>query len=87
MVARQEDGVLVKTPYKKQQFTEQQLEEVMRCAEPVTGPEYFMRNFFFIQHPVQGKLQYNPWEFQERLIQTYHNYRFSIAMMPRQTGK
>ena len=26
MVARQEDGVLVKTPYKKQEFTEQQLE-------------------------------------------------------------
>ena len=87
MAAREEDGVLVKTPYKKQEFTEDQLQQFMQCADPVTGPEYFMRNFFFIQHPVQGKIQYDPWEFQERLISTYHNYRYSISMMPRQTGK
>jgi len=30
---------------------------------------------------------YHPWEYQERLIETYHNYRFSISLMPRQTGK
>jgi hypothetical protein len=87
MVARQEDGVLVKTPYKKQEFTEKQLDDFMHCADPDSGPQYFMRNFFFIQHPVQGKLQYDPWDFQQRLIDTYHNYRFSISMMPRQTGK
>ena len=87
MTARNEDGVLVKSPYKKQEFTEQELQDFMKCADPDTGPEYFLRNFFFIQHPVQGKIQYNPWEFQERLIKTYHNYRFSISMMPRQTGK
>ena len=66
------DGVLVKSAYKKQEFTEQQIEEFAACADPVTGPEYFMRNFFYIQHPVQGKMKYNPWEFQERLIETYH---------------
>ena len=81
------DGVLIKSPHKKQEFTEQQIREFAACADPVTGADYFMRNFFFIQHPVQGKMQYNPWEFQERLIQTYHNNRFSISMMPRQTGK
>ncbi len=87
MVAREEDGVLVKSPYKKQEFTDDQLQEFVKCADPVTGPEYFLRNFFYIQHPIQGKIQYDPWEFQERLISTYHNYRFSISMMPRQTGK
>ena len=81
------DGVLIKSPHKKQEFTEQQIREFAACADPVTGADYFMRNFFFIQHPVQGKMKYNPWEFQERLIQTYHNNRFSISMMPRQTGK
>jgi len=87
MVAREEDGVLVKSPYKKQEFTDDQLQEFVKCADPETGPEYFLRNFFYIQHPIQGKMQYDPWEFQERLISTYHNYRFSISMMPRQTGK
>jgi hypothetical protein len=59
----------------------------MACADPVTGPEYFMSNFFHIQHPTRGKMLYYPFDYQKRLIDTYHNYRFSISMMPRQTGK
>jgi hypothetical protein len=30
---------------------------------------------------------YHPFDYQRRLIDTYHRYRFSISMMPRQTGK
>jgi hypothetical protein len=30
---------------------------------------------------------YHPFEYQKKLIDTYHNYRFSISLMPRQTGK
>jgi hypothetical protein len=30
---------------------------------------------------------YHPYDYQKKLIATYHNYRFSISMMPRQTGK
>jgi hypothetical protein len=59
----------------------------MACADPVTGPQYFMDNFFYIQHPVRGKMLYHPFDYQKRLIDTYHNYRYSISMMPRQTGK
>lgn len=83
----QTESTLVKTPYKPTAFTEQQLEEFMKCADPVTGPMYFMDNFFYIQHPTKGKMLYHPFDYQRRLIDTYHNYRFSISMMPRQTGK
>jgi hypothetical protein len=48
---------------------------------------YFLDNFFFIQHPVKGRMLYHPFDYQRRLIDVYHNYRFSISMMPRQTGK
>jgi hypothetical protein len=48
---------------------------------------YFMNNFFYIQHPVRGKMLYHPFEYQERLINNYHQNRFSISLMPRQTGK
>ena len=82
-----EENALVKTPYKRQDFTEEQLEEFVKCADPVTGPEYFMDHFFHIQHPTKGKMVYHPFDYQKRLIHTYHNYRFSISMMPRQTGK
>jgi len=81
------EGVLVKRAHQKESYTEQQLEEFVKCADPETGPFYFMNNFFFIQHPIQGKMLYQPYEYQERLIETYHNYRYSISMMPRQTGK
>jgi hypothetical protein len=82
-----DEPTLVKTPYKKTTFTPEQLQEFMKCADPVTGPEYFMDHFFHIQHPVKGKMLYHPFDYQQRLINTYHNYRFSISMMPRQTGK
>ena len=83
----QDLATLVKTPYKKTSFTDQQLKEFVACADPITGPQYFMDHFFYIQHPVKGKMLYHPYDYQKRLIDTYHNYRFSISMMPRQTGK
>jgi hypothetical protein len=79
--------VLVKPPHQRAIYTQQQIDEFVRCADPVTGPMYFMDNFFYIQHPTRGRMLYHPFDYQKRLIETYHNYRFSISMMPRQTGK
>ena len=59
----------------------------MHCADADSGPLYFMDHFFYIQHPTRGKMLYHPFDYQKRLIATYHNYRYSISMMPRQTGK
>ena len=79
---------LIKDPYKKTVFkSQQELEEFMKCCDPETGYLYFMDNFFLIQHPTRGAMKYHPWEFQKKLIDTYHRYRFSISLMPRQTGK
>jgi hypothetical protein len=79
---------LIKTPYAKTVFADdKQLEDFIKCSDPATGYLYFMDNFFMIQHPTKGAMQYHPWDYQERLIETYHKYRFSISLMPRQTGK
>ena len=86
-MAKSLEGVLVKRAHSRESYTEQQIEEFIKCADPVDGPYYFMSHFFYIQHPMQGKMLYQPYEYQQRLIHTYHNYRFSISMMPRQTGK
>ena len=80
------EGVIVKKAYQQESYTEQHILEIARCADPVTGPAYFMSNYFYIQHPTRGGIKYNPYEYQSRLIDTYHNYRFSISLMPRQTG-
>ena len=55
---------LVKTPYSKVNYTDQQIDEFMMCADPVTGPQYFMDNFFYIQHPTKGRMLYHPFEYQ-----------------------
>lgn len=79
---------LIKDPYVKTVFrTDKELEDFVKCCDPETGYLYFMDNFFYIQHPTRGSMLYHPWPYQERLIETYHKYRFSISLMPRQTGK
>lgn len=84
---RSDEPALVKTPYSQVTYSDQQLREFAACADPDSGPIYFMDNFFYIQHPTRGRMLYHPFDYQKRLIHTYHNYRFSISMMPRQTGK
>ncbi len=81
------DVNLIKKPYKMQNWDEHQIAELVKCMDPETGPMHFMSNYFFIQHPTRGKTQYQPYDYQLRLLHTYHNYRFSIALLPRQTGK
>jgi hypothetical protein len=84
---KKDEVTLIKAPYSRSLYTDAQLREFAACADPVTGPMYFLDNFFYIQHPVRGRMLYHPFEYQRRLINVYHNYRFSISMMPRQTGK
>jgi hypothetical protein len=79
---------LVKNPYTKTVFkTDKELQDFIKCCDPDTGYLYFMDNFFMIQHPTKGSMVYHPWAYQKRLIETYHNYRYSISLMPRQSGK
>ena len=81
------DGVLVKRAHKSQTWKEDELIEFAKCADPATGPYYFMDNFFHIQHPVQGKMCYKAFEYQSALAATYHSFRFSINLLSRQMGK
>lgn len=81
------DNQLIKKAYQKLRYTEEQLQEFMKCAHPDTGPYYFMNNFVKVQHPVKGGMDFHPFKFQEGLIDVYHCNRKSIAMVSRQMGK
>lgn len=81
------EHALVKTPHKQMVYTAHEMQEFAKCADPVDGYKYFMSNYFYIQHPTKGKMLYVPYSYQEKLIHTYHHYRYSISLMPRQTGK
>ena len=86
-MAKSLEGVLTKKAHSKEKFTEQQVEDLLKCADPKDGYLYFAKNFFFIQHPVKGKLLFEPYEYQINLLSSYHDYRFNINMLPRQSGK
>jgi len=81
------DGVLTKKANQKETYSEEQIADIMACMDPADGYLYFAKKFAFIQHPVKGKLLFDPFEYQVRLLHSYHNHRFNINMLPRQTGK
>jgi hypothetical protein len=81
------DGVLIKAAHKPEFYSEDNISEFMKCADQKTGPAYFLSNYFYIQHPVRGKIQYAPFDYQIELADVYHNYRFSINLLSRQLGK
>jgi hypothetical protein len=81
------DNKLVKTAYVTQKYTEQDIEQLLGCSDPINGPHFFLEHFFYIQHPTKGKLLYEPFEYQRRLIDSYHGNRFNVNLLPRQTGK
>lgn len=81
------DNVIIKPANQSMSMTIKQMQEFARCADPVNGPHYFLSNFMYIQHPTLGRILYKPYEYQKRLIDVYHNYRKSVSLLPRQSGK
>jgi len=81
------DGKLIKTAHSTQKFTEEDIANLIKCQDPVTGSAFFLENYFFIQHPTKGKIQYQAFEYQKELLKSYNDNRFSVNMLGRQMGK
>ena len=66
------------------EFTQEQILEFVACKE---DPVYFANNYIKIVSLDEGLTQFKPYHFQEKLINRFHEHRFNICKMPRQTGK
>ena len=66
------------------EFTEEQIIEFLKCKE---DPVYFANNYMKIVSLDEGLVQFKPYDFQQKLINNFHDNRFNICKMPRQTGK
>jgi hypothetical protein len=75
---------LVKKAHSKTEFSNAQLAEFSKC---LNDPYYFLNNYFIIQHPTRGSINYKAYPYQDELVNSYHNYRYSISMLGRQMGK
>ena len=81
------DGVQIKKAHAQQKYTLEEVKHLEACMDPVTGPDYFCRHFLKIQHPVKGSIPFQPYGYQEKLIEAYSTNKQCIAMLPRQMGK
>ena len=86
-MAQSLQGNLTKKAHAKIKFTEHQILELNKCMDPKSGPLHFCKNYCMIQHPTKGSMRFEMFPYQEGLVKTYHENRFAIAMLPRQTGK
>ena len=66
------------------EFTQENIEEYIKCEQ---DPVYFANNYVKIVTLDHGLQPFNTYDFQEKLINNFHENRFNICKMPRQTGK
>ena len=66
------------------EFSAKQVQEFIKCKK---DPIYFAKNYIKIVSLDEGLVHFKMWDFQEELIKNFHENRFNICKMPRQTGK
>jgi hypothetical protein len=60
-------------------YTEEQAVEIVKCME---DPVYFIKTYVKIVNVDRGLVPFDMWPFQEEMVKSFHNNRFSIAKMP-----
>ena len=66
------------------QFTKKQVQEWIKCKK---DPIYFATHYIKIISLDEGLVPFDMYDFQKRILQDFHENRFNIAKLPRQTGK
>ena len=68
----------------QQEWTKEEVEEYAKCMK---DPIYFIESYMKIVSLDEGLIPFKLYGFQKEMIGTFHNNRFTIAKMPRQSGK
>ena len=65
-------------------FTKKQVNEWIKCKN---DPIYFAVNYIKIISLDEGLVPFEMYDFQKKILEDFHENRFNIAKLPRQTGK
>lgn len=74
----------IKRPNIEEEYTQEQIQELAKCAK---SPEYFLKNYVNILHPDKGRLKFNLYPHQKRILDAIDKNRFVVIKTPRQYGK
>ena len=74
----------LKKGHTKSRFTKKQVEEVITCLD---DPKYFIKKYLKIVTIDKGLVPFDMYSFQEKMVDTFHENRFTICKLPRQSGK
>tara|TARA_B110000285_G_scaffold50652_1_gene57581 strand:- start:5754 stop:7328 length:1575 start_codon:yes stop_codon:yes gene_type:complete len=58
-------------------------QEYIKCAK---DPEYFMKKYCYIQHPTRGRILFNLYIFQGKVLHLFRDNQFLITLKSRQLG-
>ena len=67
-----------------QSFTPSQVKEFVKCSQ---DPVHFIKKYIRIVSLDKGLIPFDLYDFQEDMVQKFHDKRFNIAKLPRQSGK
>ena len=62
-------------------------EEIKEYAQFMKDPQYFIENYVRIVSIDEGLVPFKMYDFQKEMVGTFHNNRFTICKLPRQSGK
>lgn len=74
----------LKGPGVKIEFTKEQVEEYVKCAN---DPVYFIKQYIKIVTLDKGLVPFDLYDYQEDMVKKFHDNRYIIAKLPRQSGK
>ena len=74
----------LKAANQKIRYTKKQVREFVACQD---NPIYFITNYLQIVTLDHGLQPFKLYEFQKEMVDKFHNNRFTICKLPRQTGK
>jgi len=75
---------LLKSAGTPHEFTKKEIQEYIKCSQ---DPIYFIMNYIKIVHVDRGLVPFDLYKFQKKIVKSVHNKRFTIAKLPRQSGK
>ncbi len=57
--------------------------EYLKCAQ---DPAYFLKKYAVIQHPIQGKIPFSLYDFQEKMVRDFNEHNYNVILKARQLG-